>query len=244
MKILAIVHQPDAGPGVFGEAIVGAGHQLRQWWPARGEPAPEPGAYAAILTFGGGMHPDQEESHPWLSDEKRLLALALDQEVPVLAVCLGAELLAEAAGARTHRARVPEIGWYPVETTEAAAHDPLLANLPPRFQALEWHSYEASRPPGAVALASTETCLQAYRVRDCAWGIQFHAEVTLQTFESWLDRYREDPDAVELGIEPEVLRTQTRAAISEWNRLGHEVCVRFLQLASEQPGGVRRGGAG
>ncbi|MGE5617322.1 MAG: type 1 glutamine amidotransferase [Candidatus Woesearchaeota archaeon] len=240
MRILAIIHQADAGPGVFGEAVSAAGHQLEIWEPAEGEPPPEPETYGAVLTFGGGMHPDQEGAHPWLAAEKSLLGRALERELPVLAVCLGAELLAEAAGGFVRRASGPEIGWYSVTTDQAARQDPLFAALPVCFQALEWHSYEFLLRPGAIALAASETCLQAYRAGPRAWGIQFHAEVTLETFESWLDTYREDLDAVRLGIDPERLRDQTRGAIEEWNRIGYDLCTRFLYLA----GGVPEGGAG
>lgn len=233
MKILAIVHQPDAGPGVFAQAADAAGERLELWQPSRGEPPPElVSEYDAVLSFGGGMHPDQEAAHPWLASEKRLLAAALEHEVPIMGVCLGAELLAEAAGAPARRASVPEVGWYQVRTSEHARDDPLLAVLPDSFQALEWHGYESPLPPGGVSLAWSETCLQAYRVGGRAWGIQFHAEVTMSTFEGWLEEYQEDPDAVRLGIDPEALRAQTRSAIGAWNRLGRELCRRFLALAA------------
>jgi GMP synthase-like glutamine amidotransferase len=229
MRILAIVHQADAGPGVFADAVAAAGHRLEVWHP--GELAPDPESYGAVLIFGGGMHPDQEAAHPWLADEKRLLGRALGREVPLLAVCLGAELLVEAAGGSSRQAAIPEIGWYSVRTSAAAREDPLLAGLPEHFEALEWHSYECLLPPGAVALATSEACLQAYRIGGSAWGIQFHAEVTLETFESWLDSYQGDPDAVRLGVEPERLRRKTRLAIHEWNRIGYDLCTRFVQLA-------------
>lgn len=231
MRILAIVHEADAGPGVFADAVAAAGHQLEVWQPTQGGGVPEVTAYGAVLTLGGGMHPDQEGAHPWLSEEKLLLAHILERETPLLAVCLGAELLAEAAGGAVRRASIPEIGWYPVLTTPAAAEDPLLAVLPPRFEALEWHSYECLLPPGAMSAAASETCLQAYRAGPRAWGIQFHAEVTLETFESWLDTYHADPDAVELGIDPTRLRRRTRGAIEGWNRIGYDLCRRFLELA-------------
>ena len=232
VRVLAIVHQPDAGPGVFADAIRHAGSRLDSWQlPQSPEPPDDPLAYDAVMTFGGAMHPSQLEEHPWLVREKELLGELLDR-VPLLGVCLGSQLVAEAAGADAHRADTPEIGWCRVETTDEAASDPLLGPLAPGFEALEWHSYEAPLPPGAVALARTDGCLQAYRVGDTAWGIQFHAEVTLADFEAWLDDYRSDPDAVAVGVDPERLRSQTRAAIADWNRLGRDLCTRFLAVAA------------
>lgn len=232
MRILAIVHESDAGPGVFEQAVSAAGHALEIWQPAQGEWVPKASQYGALLTFGGGMHPDQEDAHPWLASEKRLLAEALEAAIPVLAVCLGAELLGGAAGAPARPAAAPEVGWYPVWTTDAAKRDPVLAGLPDRFEALEWHSYESPLPPGGVALAQSDTCLQAYRLGDSAWGVQFHAEVTLESFESWIDFYGADPDAIRAGISPVELRRKTRARITDWNRIGYDLCTRFLMVAA------------
>jgi hypothetical protein len=75
-------------------------------------------------------------------------------------------------------------------------------------------------------------------VNECAWGVQFHAEVTLQTFEAWLESYSEDADAVALGIDPEKMRDRTRQAIEKWNRIGYELCTRFLQFAARGEAGV------
>jgi GMP synthase (glutamine-hydrolysing) len=226
MRVLAIVHQPDAGPGIFADAIVSAGATLDSWLIPRVErPPADPLTYDAVMTFGGAMHPDQDDEHPWLGYEQSLLGELVEREVPLLAVCLGAELLAGA-----HRAPSPEIGWYEVETTADAANDPLMAPLAPSFEALEWHSYECPLPPGAVALANSETCVQAFRVGKRAWGIQFHAEVTLADFERWLDDYRSDPDAA--AIDPGRLRVETRARIARWNELGRRLCARFLAVAA------------
>ena len=96
----------------------------------------------------------------------------------MLGVCLGAELIAEAEGTATRRATRPEIGWYDVKLTAAGASDPVLGPTGPRFQALEWHSYEVVLPSRATALARSDSCLQAFRIGGHAWGIQFHAEAT------------------------------------------------------------------
>lgn len=233
MRVLAIVHQAEAGPGVFADAIRDAGGTLDTWLlPASPDSPDDPASYDAVLSFGGAMHPDQVADYPWLAQERAVLGELLDRQVPLLGVCLGSELVAQAAGGGVRRAGRPEIGWYEVLTTEEAAGDPLLAPLGPGFEALEWHSYEASLPPDAVALARSAGSLQAYRTADNAWGIQFHAEVTAGDFESWLDDYRSDPDAVALGLDPEQLRAQTRAAIANWNELGRQLCRRFLAFAS------------
>ena len=228
MRALAIVHQPDAGPGVFAEALRSRGVELDQWLIRDGPPPAEPSGYDAVLTFGGAMHADQEADHPWLRDEKALLAGLIDRRVPLLGMCLGAQLVAEAAGAAARRASSPEIGWHEVELTPASADDPLLAGLPRRFEAFQWHSYETPLPPGATALARSAVCLQAYRLDGPAWGIQFHAEVSRHDAERWIDDYRSDPDAVRIGLDSDALRERTRASIEQWNGFGRALCERFV----------------
>jgi GMP synthase (glutamine-hydrolysing) len=233
MRALAIVHQRDAGPGVFADAFRAEGVELEHWY--RGEsdqPPGELGDYGAVLTFGGAMHADQESKHAWIASEKVLLAELRETGMPLLGVCLGSQLLAAAAGGEVRRAREPEIGWYEVEVTAEGSDDPLLGPLAPRFEAFEWHSYEFDLPPGAVALARSPTCLQAYRLGPVAWGIQFHAEVSAADAERWIDDHRSDEDAVRIELDFEELRSQTRERIDAWNDLGRALCERFLAVAA------------
>jgi GMP synthase-like glutamine amidotransferase len=232
VRALAIVHQSDAGPGVFADATRSAGVELDSWLRTEAKSPPRhPTDYGAVLTFGGAMHADQEDRHPWLREEKALLGELIERRIPLLAVCLGAQLLAEATGAPPRRATQPEIGWYEVELTAQGADDPLLAPLAPRFEAFEWHSYEFPLPPGATPLARSAQCLQAYRIDDFAWGIQFHAEVTAKDAESWIDDYRSDEDAARIGLDADELRRRTRSSIPAWNELGRGICERFLESA-------------
>jgi GMP synthase (glutamine-hydrolysing) len=234
VRVLAVVHQRDAGPGVFGEAAAADGHELLVWMPPESEPPLLHGFDAAIV-FGGGMHVDQEAEHPWLAREKAFLRDLLAQELPVLGVCLGAQLLAEAAGAMPGRARQPEIGWKEIELTPEANDDPLLGGLPRRVEVFAWHSYEAPLPPGATALARSDVCLQAYRLDgERAWGVQFHPEVSRADLWHWLDDYEVDPDAVRIGLDPAALRTESEPRIEDWNDLGRTLVRRFL--ASVTPG--------
>lgn len=233
MRILAIVHEARAGPGVFAEAIAERGEELDTWDMPAGSPAPaDPRRYDAVLTFGGAMHPDQEEAHPWLASEKALLAELLAVGTPVLGVCLGAQLLAEGAGARTRPARRPEVGWYPVRVTEPGQSDPLLGPLAPAFTALEWHSYEFALPPHALPLAHSTGCLQAFRAGGSAWGIQFHAEVTPDDLTRWIDRERSPEELARLGFDRAELRASSAAALPAWNELGQRLCERFLDIAA------------
>ncbi len=164
------------------------------------------------MTFGGAMHADQEGEHPWLRDEKQLLASLLDKGIPTMGVCLGSQLLAEAAGARAERAPEPEIGWYELELTPEGARDPVLGGIDSPFEAFQWHSYRSPVPPGAIELAKSPIAMQAYRIGDVAWGIQFHAEVSEVDAVSWAVNYAVDEDAVKVGIDPDELSAQVLLA--------------------------------
>jgi GMP synthase (glutamine-hydrolysing) len=230
MRALAIVHQTDAGPGVFAEEMAERGVELHEWLLSERGTGPqlEIAEYDAVLTFGAAMHADQEDRYPWLRFEKDFLAAMIDDRMPVLAVCLGTQLLAEAAGGSARRASEPEIGWPIVEVTEEGRSDPVIGPMAPSFEAFQWHSYEAVPPEGAAILARSPVCGQAYRVGESAWGIQFHAEVTAADAKLWIDDYRSDEDAVRIGVDPEALHIETEQKIGAWNRLGRELCGRFV----------------
>lgn len=235
MRVLTIVHETDAGPGVFADVLASRDVEVEAWLPAqRAAPDAEAAAYGAIMTFGGSMHPHQEDRHPWLEAEKRFLSDALAAGVPLLGICLGAELIAEAAGGRTRHMEEPEIGWCEVVATDAAGGDALLAPLRDGFEGLEWHSYAIEPPPGAAVLARTSSCVQGYRIGESAWGFQFHAEVTGGDFQNWLDNYATDPDAVAAGIDPARIARDTAPRMSAWNGLGRGLCARFLDAAAER----------
>jgi GMP synthase (glutamine-hydrolysing) len=231
VRVLTIVHQEDAGPDVFAEAAEASGHELVEWRPPEGPPPTEDG-FGAAMVFGGSMHVDQEEANPWLPGEKAFLRELLERGTPAVGVCLGSQLLAEAAGASPRRAQRPEIGWHPIELTSAGERDPLLGELAGGFEGLAWHSYEFPLPPGADPLARSSVCLQAFRLRERpVWGLQFHAEVTREDLGRWIDDYDSDEDAVRIGVDPEALRAQSERRIGAWNELGQGIAGRFLREA-------------
>jgi len=233
MRCLAIVHQRDAGPGVFAEAIAERGAALDTWHIAEGGEAPDdPHAYDAVLSFGASANPDQDAELAWMRPEKELLGELLRAGVPLLGACLGCQLLGDAAGAPPRRSSRPEIGWFEVELTADGAADPVLGPLAPSFNAFEWHSYEVPLPPSAVALAESPVCLQAWRAGETAWGIQFHAEVAAEDAERWIARYDVDADAVRNVVDPVKLLAETQERLAEWNRLGRELCGRFLDVVA------------
>ena len=234
MRVLTIVHEDDAGPGVFADVLDAAGVQRDTWLVAEQPQAPaEASAYDAIISFGGAVHPHQEDRHPWLATEKRFLGDALAGEVPLLGICLGAELIAEVAGGHTRHMGDPEIGWCEVSLTDAGREDAVIGAVGRSFAGLEWHSYALELPAGATVLARSAKCVQGYRIGSSAWGFQFHAEVSDLDFQYWLDNYTMDEDAVRVGIDPAAIARETTGRMQGWHELGRGLCARFLEAAKD-----------
>jgi GMP synthase (glutamine-hydrolysing) len=191
MRVLSVTHGPSVPGGVFDEAVESAGHVLERWQVPDGG-APDPArTYDAVMVFGGSQHPDQDDHFGWLGHEEEFLREVLAEQVPVFGVCLGAQMLARAAGAQVGPASAPEIGWLEVSLTAEGASDPVLGVLPSRATVFQWHHYTFMLPSRGTPLAESEICLQAFRLDgQPAWGIQFHAEVTLPMVTAWAD---EDP---------------------------------------------------
>lgn len=234
MRILSIVHGSNVPAGVFGDEAERGGHEVDTWSLAWGTPPPAPiDDYGGVMIFGGAMHADQDDRHPWLREENFFIQRLLDIHIPVLGVCLGAQLIAKAAHADVWAMPEPEVGWVNVELTDEAADDPLFAGLPERFPAFQWHYYEFAPPSGAQELARSDRCMQAFRLGDLVWGVQFHPEVTREILEEW---FRGDPDEIPSTSE-EMLAEFDRQA-DEWEAFGRTLCGNFIEAAERIAVGV------
>ncbi len=183
-RALILIHEEMEGAGLLGSALRTAGFELVQRFRRL-----EPGDYSAPLwvVMGGPMAVYEANHHPFLSAEIGALQERLAGGRPTLGICLGAQLLAAAAGAVVGPGQLGlELGVLPVSLSEAAASDPVFGDLPPNPAFVHWHQDAFGPVPGATHLASTARYReQAFRLGS-SYGLQFHPELDAATFEEWL----------------------------------------------------------
>jgi GMP synthase (glutamine-hydrolysing) len=186
-SLLVLQHIACEPPAAFEDELRSRGLDVTRVELDEGEALPDRREFPAIVVMGGPMGAYDEAEHPWLVDEKRLLRDAVEADVPVWGVCLGAQLLASALGARVYRGEQPEVGLLPVELTSEAADDPVFGGAPSSFPTLQWHGDSFDLPEGATLLASSPAYPhQAFRVGR-SYGLQFHIEVPLELATEWGD---------------------------------------------------------
>jgi GMP synthase-like glutamine amidotransferase len=141
---------------------------------------PAPGDLDLLVVMGGPMNVYQHADYPWLLAERALIGAAIDHGKAMLGICLGAQLIADVLGGPVTSGPHPEIGWYPVELSQAGRAHPAFSGFPPRYTALHWHGDMFGIPPGTIHVASSRACPnQAFATADGrVVGLQFHLEET------------------------------------------------------------------
>jgi GMP synthase (glutamine-hydrolysing) len=223
MRVLALTHGPDVRPEVFGDVIEDDGHELLEWdILARG--APTPSAVDAVIVLGGAQNVGEELEHPWLHEEYAALRRWVEDGTPLFGICLGAQTLAHALGARVGPVGATLAGFYASELTSAGEHDPVLGVLPQRFEAFNANGYRFDVPDGAVTLATGPTP-QAYRVDGRAWGVQFHPEVRREQVLRWFEAEKS------LARPLDELAAELDEKLETWQEHGRRLCRAFLAAA-------------
>jgi GMP synthase (glutamine-hydrolysing) len=197
--VLVLIHASWERPHRIRDAF-GAGVELREVEALAGDLLPAHEEIDGVVAMGGPMNVDDIRRHPELEAEREWLAGAVDRQIPVLGICLGAQLLARALGAEVRPGKRPEIGFASVQVKDR--NDPVLGALAPEATVLHWHGDVFDLPKGARSLASSAvTEHQAFRYGN-AWGVLFHPEADTAMVEAWMkvpDMVMEAGRAIGLG---------------------------------------------
>ncbi|MGH7855957.1 MAG: glutamine amidotransferase-related protein [Candidatus Binatia bacterium] len=233
-KILVCQHVPYEILGTLDPLLRRAGFRIRYVNFGRHPHAePDLAGYHGLVILGGPMNVDEVERYPHLATELRLIEQAIEREVPVLGICLGAQLIARALGAEVRPGRRKEIGWYDVATTPEAAGDPLLGHFRPVERIFQWHGDAFAIPRAAVRLASSDLCAnQAFRVGRNVYGFQFHLEVDAPMIERWLSvpSMRAEIESLGGAVDPEAILRETKTYVARLGELSDRTFGGFVRL--------------
>jgi len=237
-KVLVFQHVAAEPLGTLDPMLRARGHRIRYVNFHRDPDAnPDIARYDALIVLGGPQMPDQIDRYPHLKVEMRCLEAALEREMPVLGICLGAQLLAHTLGASVRPMARWEMGWHDIGPTHISAADPLFCALVEPQPAFHWHGYTFDLPDGAVHLAHSDACEnQAFRYGPAAYGLQCHLELDERLINRWLSlpEYIDDLEA-HGNTSPEVVREETHRLIGQSATLGRALFGQFLR-----PLGVKR----
>lgn len=231
-KVLVFQHVAAEPLGTLDPMLRQRGHRIRYVNFHRDpETKPMVDRYQALIVLGGPMMPDQTRDYPHLTTEMQCIEAALKQDMPVLGICLGAQLLAHALGAPMRPAKAWEIGWYDLAPTAQAAADPVMCGLTSSRPVFQWHGYTFDLPEDATHLARTELCEnQAFRFGANAYGFQFHLELDERLIKRWLNLPAYLAELKRSGVphDAETIRGQTHILIGDSIALSKDVFGAFL----------------
>jgi GMP synthase (glutamine-hydrolysing) len=227
-KVYVLQHHPAENLGNIADALEAAALAWQYVRIFDGHPVPASikGA-GGLIVMGGPMGVYETERYPWLADEMKLIQDAVAQDRPVLGVCLGAQIVAAALGAKVEKNPAgKEIGWHPVKLAEAAHDDRLMRDLPVAFTPFHWHGDIFELPAGAVALASSDkTPCQAFRYGANVYAFQFHFEVTREGVAAMAAAWPRELDKE--GIASEQMIAASDRFLPDLERMGDTVFSRW-----------------
>lgn len=237
--VWVVQHLEAEPPALIETTLRRQGHTLRTFRAEQGELperlAPE---CAGLVVMGGPMAVYEPERNPWMPRERQLIAAALEADLPALGMCLGAQFLAQAAGARVYPGGRPkEIGWDTVSLTPAGQADAVCGRLADSSGAaaatvFQWHGDTFDLPPGATHLASSPLYPhQAFRVGRAAFGFQFHFEVTDAVIRDWVRRW--EPEVRQQGLDPQAILAAIPRRLADLQRRGESAIQAWGALLTE-----------
>jgi GMP synthase-like glutamine amidotransferase len=184
-----------------------------------------------VVILGGPMNVYEEERYPFLREEDLFIKEAIQRGKSILGICLGAQLIAKALGAKVLKAPVKEIGWYDVSLTRIGSIDHLFSQLPKTFSVFQWHEDTFDIPHGSICIATSSLIpYQAFRYGENAYGLQFHLEVTQEMIREWMETYKEEFEESQVPLLSKLkILADTELKIEPYKKRGMEFLRKFFK---------------
>jgi GMP synthase-like glutamine amidotransferase len=235
MRPVAVIqHEPSVPPGSIADVLAESGvdHFVLDAW--RATEWPRAAEIGALVVMGGTMNVDELDAYPFLRKSRGLLSEALDEDLPVLGVCLGSQMMARVLGGDVHRAEPRNALFSELEIDDAAAGDPLVEPFRPGIEVLQFHEDTFTIPSEATPLARSAASglHQAFRYGERAYAIQFHFEVDAAIVRAWCRNIGPEAMAAEWGTTESELVDGAHAAFDAQQRAGRDLVRRFLEVAT------------
>ncbi|MBI4302272.1 MAG: type 1 glutamine amidotransferase [Chloroflexi bacterium] len=231
MKFLVLQHIKCEHIGLLGHFLddKGIGYDIVSLY--SNQAIPNLSFYQALVILGGPMNVYEEDKYPYLVDEHQAIKEAIQSNTPVLGICLGAQLIAKALGAKVSPNPTKEIGFYPISLTEEGTRSELFRECPPQFAVFQWHGDTFDIPNGATKLASSSLCSnQAFSYDHHAYALQFHVEVTPAMVVHWTTEYQNELKELQKLEEIPALMTEANAQARPLGQVARKIFSNFLEV--------------
>ena len=237
-KVLVFQHVPHEVSGTFDPLLKQVGVRIKYVnFSRQKEVKLNLDSYEGIIILGGPMNVEDSDRYPHLTQEIEWIKKALEKDLFILGICLGAQLLSKALGGEVTKNSVKEIGWYDVALTEAGKKDPFFQYFKNVEKIFQWHGNTFSIPESCVHLAHSKTCRnQAFKYGNRVYGVQFHLEVSRALIERWLDLEFNGEELLKHknDIDVDLIRNETEKHISELSQLSEKTFSSFIEFVGVQ----------
>jgi len=232
MAIVVFQHHPNETSAQLGRTLRDHGHRLRTIALYDGEPVPvDLDDVTGVVSMGGPANVDQADQYPWVEPETDYIKQAHERGLPIVGICLGAQLIAKALGGEVEAMDTPEIGWAPVKQTFFGTTDPVFAGIPWSSTQLHLHGQQVAKaPPGGtpIPLVGSQACkCQAFKVGFRTYGFQYHFEWDMDEIKHVVGN---DPSVREQGHDPMQIINEAAEHYHMYRRLGDRLCERLTTV--------------